>query len=245
MLRWRVYSSDKKEFRNEPPVLGTWDLGKMERKASTLLQNLRQQLSKENEKILNHKFVKDAEDGRLNVEKLKLFATQQYYTINHDLRSLAVMLSRAGNDEEVDFFRMLVDGDREALKRLMLLSTELGLGEVELDSAVILAGAASYTHFLAWLANYANAGEQAAALTVNLPVWGSNCKRLGNALRIKYGLKEVGLFELFTGPIEVIETPALKIMDNYLSRHSSGMERCARLIQAYELSFWDTIYEGA
>ena len=71
----------------------------MERKASNFLQSLRQQLSKENEKILNHKFVKDAEDGRLSVEKLKLFATQQYYTVNHDLRSLAAMLSRGRNDD--------------------------------------------------------------------------------------------------------------------------------------------------
>jgi thiaminase len=216
----------------------------MERKVSNFLQNLRQELSGENEKILNHKFVKDAEDGRLSVEKLKLFVTQQYYTVNHDLRSLAAMLSRGRNDDEVDFFRMLLDGDREALKMLILLSTELGLRQVELDCAVILAGAASYTHYLAWLASYANAGEQAAALTVNLPVWGSNCKRLGNALRKKYGLKETALFELFSGPTEAIEAPALKIMDNYIEWHSSGMERCARLIQAYELSFWDTVYQG-
>jgi thiaminase len=217
----------------------------MERKASNFLQNLRQQLSKENEKILNHKFVKDTEDGTLSVEKLKLFATQQYYTVNHDLRSLAAMLSGSTNDDEVDFFRMLVDGDREALKKLILISTELGLREVDLDSAVVLGGAASYTHYLAWLASYANAGEQATALTVNLPVWGSNCRRLGNALRNQYGLKETGFFELFSGPTEAIEAPAVKIMDNYLERHSSGMERCARLIQTYELSFWDTVYQGA
>jgi hypothetical protein len=122
---------------------------------------------------------------------------------------------------------------------------ELGLRQVELDSAVILAGAASYTHYLAWLANYANAGEQAAALTVNLPIWGSNCKRLGNALRNRYGLKEIGLFELFSGPTEAIDAPALRIIDNYLDKHSSNMERCARLIQAYELSFWDTVYQAA
>jgi thiaminase len=217
----------------------------MERNASNFLQNLRQQLSKENEKILNHEFVKDAEDGRLSVEKVKLFVTQQYYTINYDLRSLAAMLSKSRNDDEVDFFRMLLDADREALRRLMLLSRELGLRQVDLDFAVILAGAASYTHYLSWLANYANAGEQAAALTVNLPVWGSNCKRLGNALRTKYGVKETGLFELFSGPTEAIDAPALKIMDNCLDKHSSSMERCARLIQAYELSFWDTVYHGA
>jgi thiaminase len=218
---------------------------RMTRKPSNFLQNLRQQLSKENERILNHEFVKDAEDGKLSVEKVKLFVTQQYYTVNHDLRSLATMISRGSNDDEVDYFRMLLDGDREALKKLILISTELGLSQVELDSAVILAGAASYTHYLAWLANYANTGEQVAALTVNLPVWGSNCRRLRKALKDKYSLKETGFFELFSGPTEAIEAPALKIMDSYLDKHSSGMERCARLIQAYELSFWDTVYQGA
>ena len=29
----------------------------------------------------------------------------------------------------------------------------------------------AYTHFLSWLALYANAGEQAPALVINLPIW--------------------------------------------------------------------------
>ena len=207
-------------------------------KASNFIADLRQKMAKENEKILNHRLVKEAEGGSLNPVKLKIFAIQQHYIISYDLRSLATMLARSTSRDEADFFYMLVTGDNEASKQLQTLSVELGLSE-DIKSSKLLPRAVVYTHYLAWLANYANPGEQAAALTVNLPVWGSACRRLGYALKEKYHIKNTGFFELFSGPYDAIDEAAARITDRY----ASSMERCARFIQRYELMFWDSIYE--
>ena len=134
-------------------------------------------------------------------------------------------------------------GDKEALRSLKLLASELGLNEEALRSSKLIPKAVAYTHYLSWLACYANPGEQVAALTVNLPVWGSACSRLGIALKEKYGIKNTGFFELFSGPFNAIEDAAIKIMEKYIDRYKSSMEQCARLIQSYELMFWDGVYE--
>lgn len=206
-------------------------------KAKTFLSNIREKLSKENEKILNHGFILDAEKGRLSLEKIKLFIVQQHYIVNHDMKSLAIMLSRSKDEDEEEFFYFLVTGDKEAFIRLKTLAKELNIKEFN----NIIPEAVSYTHYLSWLANYANAGEQAAALVVNIPVWGGACKKLGEALRKNYGIKSLGFFELFSMPSN-IEEMALKVMEKYIDEYESTMERCIKLIQAYELMFWDGIY---
>ncbi|MEM4297406.1 MAG: TenA family transcriptional regulator [Nitrososphaerota archaeon] len=213
-------------------------------KASGFLAYLRKELERENERILNNEFLKEAEKGTLEKEKIRLFAVQQNYIVSYDLRSLATMLARSQNQDELEFFYTLVVGDKEALRQLRAFSEELGLRRNEVEKSPILAEAVAYTHYLAWLAHYANAGEQATALVVNLPIWGSVVKRLGSALKENYSIKQTGFFELFAGPYDALEGLALKVMEGYIDEHKDGMERCARLIQRYELMFWEGVYRG-
>jgi len=96
------------------------------------------------------------------------------------VRSLARMVVGSEHPDEAEYFSKLQMGDLEALKALNRLADELDVkkgGERLIPEAVV------YTHYLAWLALYANPGEQALALTVNLPVWGAACKRLSEALK--------------------------------------------------------------
>ena len=76
-------------------------------RASIFLSEMRGKLSEDNEKIINHGLVREAEDGRLSIDKIRLFVTQQYYIVSYDLRSLAVMLSRSNDDKEAEFFHTL------------------------------------------------------------------------------------------------------------------------------------------
>lgn len=212
--------------------------------SSRLLAEIRERLADENRKILDHNFIKDAELGKLDERRIKLFVAQQNYIVTYDLRSLALMLVRSGSREEADFFHTLISGDLEASKQLVTLSEELGITQETMGSPTIIPEAVAYTHYIAWLALYANAGEQAMALIVNLPVWGGACKRLGDALRERYGFRSLGFFEAFSGPFDPIEKAALKVIDRYVERQKAGMERCAKMIQRYELMFWDGVYRG-
>jgi len=205
-----------------------------------ILSEIRENLKKLNEEILNHPYIRDAEAGMLSRERIASFVINQAYIVYHDARSLAVMLSKARYSDEVKFFKTVLDGDLSALKELEKLCNELN---VECWSfRKVNPAAASYTHYLAWLALYANPGESALALTVNLPVWGGNVRRLLNAFRNKYGLRNLGFLELFARDYSFLERLAAPIIERYYGISREKYHVIARMIQAYERMFWDAIY---
>jgi thiaminase len=211
-------------------------------RAKDLVQMIRNELQNVNEMILNHQFIIDAEEGKLPLEAFKIFVIQQYYIVSHDARSLALMASRATNTKEFEFFLELSKGDIEALKLLEKMGHALNL--TTFKNIEPIPEAVAYTHYLAWLALYGNPGYQAIALIINLPVWGSNCKKLSYALKNRYNSYETSFLDLFSQPYEQIENKGLNIIENYLD-YSEGMISVSKLIQKYELMFWDAIYKEA
>ncbi|MBB5255060.1 TenA family transcriptional regulator [Sulfurisphaera ohwakuensis] len=180
-----------------------------------MLSEIRKEISELNSRILSHELFN-------SIETLKLFYDQQWYIVNHDLRSLAIMISRAKEQDEIDFFVSALQGDYEGLKILR----EIAEKKREPIPSVV-----SYTHYLAWLANYANPGEQVLGLVVNLPVWSYNCKRLVEKFKDKY---DVRFLELFAN-VKVDERMAEEIINRYKGRYLE----IAKMIQYYEYEFWE------
>ncbi|WP_243670102.1 TenA family transcriptional regulator [Vulcanisaeta sp. JCM 16161] len=166
----------------------------------------------------------------------------QWYIVNYDLRSLAIALGRARNVTELEFMKMLLDGDYNALHELMKLMRELGIEVKDPLMLEVIPEAVQYTHYLAWLANYATIQEFALAIIVNMPVWGQNVVRLGNALRSKYGIREVGFFEAFKGPFTELENKALEVIRGIDEQSVVRARNMAYTIQNYEKAFWDAVY---
>jgi hypothetical protein len=56
----------------------------------------------------------------------------------------------------------------------------------------------------------------------------------------------VAFFDFFAGPAEDFEARALQVLDEGLAASDSPAlaRRATRLLQAYELSFWDALAEG-
>ncbi|HVO78397.1 MAG TPA: hypothetical protein VMT39_00120, partial [Candidatus Bathyarchaeia archaeon] len=81
-----------------------------------------------------------------------------------------------------------------------------------------------------------------------LPAWGANCGRMRTALRQKYGLAPAALafFELFAG-MPSFEKEVLAIIRNALDRGVPArlIHRAARMLQGYELMFWDAMADAA
>jgi len=197
-----------------------------------IIGNLREELKDLNQKILTHPSLQ-----KPSREVLNRFVENQLYIIPHDLKALSHVLSRTIALDEVEFFKMLVDGDYEALKALHDLAYELN---IKLDYSRLSLKAVSYTHFLSWLALNGSPGDVAVALTVNLPVWGENVKKLGEHARI-LNIKSTKIFDLFSGPFGILEEKAEKISERYLDW---GRYRfIAKTIQQYELDFWDSLIE--
>lgn len=204
-------------------------------------EKIRSRLAPLNLRILNHPYISEAEKGTLPLKNVKAFVANQYYIVNHDARSLALMVSRSTCWDEFEFFNTVLKGDETALPLLLKMAEALKLTLSDLEENTPIPEAVVYAHYLTTLAHFASPGEQAIALTVNLPVWGSNCKRLSRALKEQYTIAETSFLDLFAQPTGEIEKSALSIIDRYLHKEKR-LERVARLIQAYELMFWNGIY---
>lgn len=216
----------------------------MNMNAKDFIQSLRDELKNVNHLILNHQFIIDAESGKLQLNTFKIFTLQQYYIVYHDVRSLALMASRATNNDELTFFLELSKSDMQALKLLEDMAHALGINALSLNNIKPIPEAVAYTHYLAYLALYENPARQTIALIINLPVWGNNCKRLSTALKNKYKINETGFLDFFAQPYDQIEAMGLKIIEKYLD-DAEGMRSVSYTIQRYELMFWDALYKEA
>ena len=206
--------------------------------ARDIIEELRNEIRVQNEEILNHPFVEEALKGSLPLDKIKMFVKNQLYIVFHDMKSLAHLISRSKAMDEVEFFSTLYLGDKEAFGALLELARELGVQTVSFEE--VDPGAVAYTHYLSWLSLHATLGEAAIALVINLPVWGSNTKKLSIALREKYGISKTRFLDIFAGPYDDLEKKSYPLIERYynLERYRSVV----RFIQYYEKMFWDSLY---
>jgi len=211
--------------------------------SADFLKTARSWLAPLNLKIQRHPYLSEAEQGLLPLERIQAFAANQYYIIRHDAKSLALMASRATSAEEFLFFTTVFQGDEQAIPLVVALAEAMGLSTADLVESTPIPDAVVYAHYLTALAHFASPGEQAVALIVNLPVWGSNCQRLSTALRAAYHVEETAFLDLFAQTTGALEQQALSVIEDYL-RQETQLHRVARLIQAYELMFWDGIYRS-
>src|SRR6266550_4594588 len=217
--------------------------------AKALLNEIGKGLQSVNEQLLRHPYVQALEEGKIGREKLRLFAGEQYAIIGSDLRSAAHLVSRFGSSPSRDFFLGILQGERAAWDALLTFANALGISEAQLSEHEPLAGAHAYTCYMAWLALYASDAEIAAAYLVNFPAWGQNCGRLSRILKERFGMgeKEVAFFDLFASPPTTFEADALKVIQQGLDRGTDPrlIRRAARLLQAYELMYWNTLHRSS
>ena len=214
--------------------------------AKALLNEIGKELQPVTEQLLRHPYVQSLEEGKIGRENLRLFAGEQYNTIASDLKSVAYLVSRFGSAPSRDFFLGILQGERAAWDALLTFAHALGLSETQLREHEPQPGAHAYTCYMGWLALYASDAEIAAAYLVNFPAWGENCGRLSRILTERFGLgeKEVAFFDLFASPPATFEASALRVIQQGLDRGTEPrlIQRAARLLQAFELMYWDTLY---
>jgi pyrroloquinoline quinone (PQQ) biosynthesis protein C len=210
--------------------------------AETLVDEIRADLSPVRDQLLAHAYVSAVEEGLVQLEQLRPFACEQHAIISSDLRSVAHLVSRFGGD----LFMDVLAGEHAALRALGTFATALGLDAGDLEAYEPLPGAHAYAAYMAWLGAYGSDAEVAAAYLVNFPAWGENCARLSRALTgRRYGLTpdQVRFFDLFAEPDGGFEESALTVISAGLERGVSErrVRRAARLLQGYELLYWDTL----
>ncbi len=201
------------------------------------------------ERIRRHPYLDLLEAGRIPQPQLQLFAGQQYHIISSDLRAMALLVTKAESAETREFFWGGLQGERAALEALRTFATAVGMRAEDLPTAEPIPGAFAYSAFVAWLALFGSPAEFAAAFLVNLEAWSGNCARMSRGLKARYGLKgaDVAFFELFASPPRDFQERALRVIQEGLERGiaAGSVRRAARLLQGYELLYWDTLHRLA
>jgi pyrroloquinoline quinone (PQQ) biosynthesis protein C len=209
--------------------------------AEALVQEIREELAPVRDQLVAHPYVAAVENGLIELEQLRPFACEQFATITSDLRSVAHLVSRFGGD----FFLEILGGERAALEALHVFAAALDLSREDMEAYDPLPGAHAYTAYMSWLAAYASDAEVAAAFLVNFAAWGESCGRISRALTARYGLTpdQVRFFDLFAEPVEGFDAAALAVISAGLERGvpERRVRRAARLLQGYELLYWDTL----
>jgi hypothetical protein len=220
----------------------------MVQRARELVEEARRGIAPVEARIRQHPYLQALEAGRVPRGALAIFAGQQGHVIESDLRSVALIVARTASQATRDFFLGMLQGERAALKALAAFGKAVGASGGD-PAAEPLPGAFAYSAYVAWLALYASPAEFAGAFLVNLEAWGANCARMSRALRQGYGLgaEEVAFFDLFAAAPPGFEEQGLGVVDEGLAGgvEPARIRRAARLLQGFELLYWDTMLQAA
>ncbi|MFE7120740.1 transcriptional regulator [Streptomyces sp. NPDC057654] len=198
-----------------------------------------------------NRFVPLVAAGEAARESIAAFVLEQHHIIASDRRSFHRLARRAVTDqsaapEVAPFFDALAQGETVALERLGVLADACALDDAAVRAYEPRAGCQAYPAYAAWLALQAEPADVVIALTVNFAAWGDYCAAMREALREHYGFsaEACGFFDFFAEPDP-------KAAEQGLSAVQAGLDadrvterlahRYGRLLQAYELMFWNTL----
>jgi thiaminase len=205
--------------------------------AAELVEVVRGELAPLERRLAEHRYLAQLEDGRVPLQSLRAFAGEQRVIITSDRRSFEHLAGRFPRPPAVDFFQTMAAGEEAALPLLERFASAVGLG----DEYEPLPGCQAYPAYVAWLALNGSAAEVALAFLANLESWGHSCARMRDALRPRYGAEAVAFFEFFTEPPPGFTDEALALV---ASGEPVSARHAARLLQAYELLYWDTLADA-
>jgi hypothetical protein len=223
-------------------VCGAPDLQEARVKAHALVKQIRSDLAKVEDEIRNVPFISAVEDGTAPMDKIAAVAAEEYSIIRSDMNSFAQMAQRWDMPNGSHFFGDLASGETLALPLLLAFGDNVGLNEQDLAVYEPRPKSQTYPSRVAWIASNADRASAAASFLVNFGVFGENMARIRAALIKKYGFapKDIEFFTFFAGPIPGFEDNAIEVMAAGLLEGACprDVRRSARLLQAYELDFW-------
>lgn len=204
--------------------------------ALALLEVVRTELAPAAQALAGHRYLAELEAGRVGEPALRAFAGEQRLIIAGDRRSFEHLAERFPEPPAGTFFADMAAGESEALRLLGRFADAVGLAEHE-----PLAGCQAYPAYVAWLALNGSPADVALAFLANLETWSRSCARMRDALRPAYGEDAIAFFDFFAQTPPDFEERALELV---AAGDAAPARRAARLLQAYELLYWDTLADA-
>ena len=210
------------------------------------------------EKLASHPVISAAESGTLNVECIKRFVLEQYYVIKSDTASLEAGLNLHGKTSAAykEFFEVFLSGEKFLKEIHLKMADALHISEKELDNYQPSHLCQAYPSKFCQLVHQSDPSIVAIAFAVNFPAWGQMCGRFKAALLANYkdqlGLTEdnLGFLSYCAEPTEWLPSLVDKVASasKSLSKYDfeisyKEIKDAVRLLQEYEVLFWDGVFE--
>jgi hypothetical protein len=215
-------------------------------KARRLVRQIREDLADVENQIRGVQFVSDVEAGTASVEQIVAVVAEEYSIIRSDLNSFTQMAARWDSPGST-FFGDLAFGESLAVPLVLDFAATVGLNEEDLAAYEPRPKGQTYPSRVAWIAANADRASAAASFLVNFGVFGENMARVRDALLDVYGFapEQVEFFSFFAEPIPGFEDDAIEVIATGLQEGACprDVRRSARLLQAYELDFWQAASE--
>lgn len=212
--------------------------------AGRLVVQTQRELAEVAEAIRAHRFLERLRTREVPEQRLRALTGEQHAIVSSDRRSFAQLAARFPMGLAGAFLLGMAEGEGVALDKLRGFCAWLGMTD-EGRAYEPHPGAQAYPAFVAWLALNGSRADVVLAFLANLAVWGENCGKVAAALREGYGAGDdaVAFFDFFASPSTDFEARALEVLREGLDTGDSPVlaRRASRLLQAYELSFWDVL----
>lgn len=215
--------------------------------ARRLVAEIRTDLAAVEDEIRNVPFVTGLEAGTVSLDQVAGLLGEQYNIIKSDQGSFSHMVTRFDDPASRQMFGGIAGGEVIALDLLLDFAARLGRSEEDLAAYEPKPKGQTYPSRVAWIALYADRASAGASFLVNFAVFGENMGRVQRALVDVYGFteEETAFFGFFAEPIPGFEDKAIEVIAAGLRRGACPRDvaRSARLLQAYELDFWQAVGE--
>jgi pyrroloquinoline-quinone synthase len=196
------------------------------------------------ERILHHPLWQGIEGGTLEVERLKLFALQDWLLVREAYRLDALAIAGASDLATQELLLEKLIPKKGGYKLLLDFGAALGLSQADFDEVEPLAGCMALTNFFYWMLTYGSAPEKIASVSASEDIFIQICARVGPALVRHYGLTpaQVEFFTLHDQIREAVEPVDRNLLEAYQSEEDRRkITRAVRLSHEFEVMFYDTI----
>lgn len=214
-------------------------------KAKKLVAQIRLDLAGVEDQIRNVPFVSGVEAGTVPLDRIASVVTEEYDITHSDLTSFTQMAARWDSPQGSHFFGDLAFGEALAIPLVLDFGATVGLSEPDFQAYEPRPKGQTYASRVSWIAVNADRASAAASFLVNFGVFGENMARVRDALVNVYGFEpsQVEFFTFFAEPIPGFEDDAIEVIAKGLSEGvcPRDVRRSARLLQAYELDFWQAV----
>jgi pyrroloquinoline quinone (PQQ) biosynthesis protein C len=216
--------------------------------ALSVFQQIRKTLTPIEAKLLDHPFLRKVEGGRYSKAQVAVLPMEEYHIVSSDLASSKHLYARFKDAPSGAFFCELAENEQYAQDHIRTLAEALGCRASTLEDHEPDPRCQVYPSYFARLALHGSEAEVLVAFASNFSVWWSACRRVAEALAGRYGVPREAV--AFLNPFHEIPPPdapfdalAFDAIRRGLAQGvaEKAMVRVARLIQSYELLFWDAL----